>query len=157
MSEQAQQRALADLCAINVDHDWWDFVYEDAERIGLKLTSFSEHDANGELTMSVSAVCSRIMKNHGKNTNTYETAVWYRNGKRKGKRVSKDDFLYALLDNYRIMLSETYDDLTSDEQVAETIRANEYEFFASGAMCTLPQITPRADTFPRAGIITTQR
>jgi len=54
------------------------------------------------------------------------------------------------------MLSETYDDLTSDEQVAETIRANEYEFFASGAMCTLPQITPRADTFPRAGITITR-
>ncbi len=40
LSERAQEEAIEKLSDINVDYDWWKYVYEDAERIGLKINEF---------------------------------------------------------------------------------------------------------------------
>lgn len=47
LSESAKEHALNRLGDINVDQGWWDFTYEDAENIGLEITSFSERDIDG--------------------------------------------------------------------------------------------------------------
>ena len=40
LTEEQKENALSKLREINVDHDWWDFTFQDAEEIGLKITSF---------------------------------------------------------------------------------------------------------------------
>jgi len=40
LSEEAKQKAIEGLSDINTDYEWWESTYEDAENIGLKLTSF---------------------------------------------------------------------------------------------------------------------
>lgn len=37
LSDEAKQKALECLNDLNVDHDWWDFVYDDAKEIGKLL------------------------------------------------------------------------------------------------------------------------
>ena len=40
LTEEQKEKTLSKLREINVDHDWWDFIFQDAEEIGLKITSF---------------------------------------------------------------------------------------------------------------------
>lgn len=40
LSNEAKQNAIKQNYDINVSHDWWTNTYEDAERIGLQITSF---------------------------------------------------------------------------------------------------------------------
>lgn len=134
LSEDAQHRAIAHLADINVDHNWWEYVYEDAARIGLKITGFNEYKCEGTLTETVGEVCRRIIKDHGRMCGTHKTALDYYKRKRDGRPIDEDEFLRALLEDYRIMLNSEYEYLTGDEAVAESIRANEYEFTADGAM-----------------------
>ena len=46
----------------------------------------------------------------------------------------EDDFLQALLEDYRILYNSDIDNCNSDEYITETIQANEYEFTADGRM-----------------------
>jgi hypothetical protein len=45
-----------------------------------------------------------------------------------------DEFLKALLEEYRIILTNEFEWLTSDECVIDTMRANEYEFNEDGSL-----------------------
>ena len=40
LSEEAKEKAIEKLWNINVDYEWWDCVYDDAENIGLKIKEF---------------------------------------------------------------------------------------------------------------------
>ena len=40
LPEEAQQKVLDKFRNINVDYEWWDFTYDDAKNIGLKITAF---------------------------------------------------------------------------------------------------------------------
>ena len=44
-----------------------------------------------------------------------------------------DEFLKALLEEYRIILTNEFEWLTSDEAIIDTLRANEYEFNEDGS------------------------
>ena len=55
LSEEAQQKAIENLSDINVNFDWWNFTYEDAKNIGLKITSFDldrRRHAKGQFLLS---------------------------------------------------------------------------------------------------------
>ena len=141
LSPEGKEKALHSLCDINVDHDWWDYIYEDAERIGLKITSFeTDRYAKGKLTLSPEEVCNQITKEHGYMCETVQTAKKYLEDRANlGEEPSdgklddlKDEFLKSLLEDYRIILSKEYEYLTSDEQIIETILANDYYFTEDG-------------------------
>lgn len=40
LSEQAQKRALRDLCDVNTDYNWWEFLYDQAREIGVQINGF---------------------------------------------------------------------------------------------------------------------
>ena len=40
LDESTKQAAIEKLWDINVDYEWWEFTYEDAANIGLKITEF---------------------------------------------------------------------------------------------------------------------
>jgi len=151
LSEDSQQRALEELWDINVDHDWWSSVYEDAGNIGLEIDSFDIDLASyvkGHFLESAEGVAKNIISEHGKNCETSKTAAAYLEELNKIKAKTPDDedtysddedaeFLRALCEDYRIMLTHEYEYLTGKESIIETIKANDYEFTKEGKLISV--------------------
>jgi hypothetical protein len=156
LSEDAQDKAIEKLWDLNVDHDWWQFTYEDAENIGLKITEFDIDRgsyARGNFEDCAGTTAKKIIAEHGPECETVATAKNYlqelqavieKNAiENKDEKYPEDfldtkdidrEFLRSLLEDYRIMLSKEYDYLTSREAIIESIEANEYEFLDNGTM-----------------------
>jgi len=155
LSEVAQQKAINELSNINVDYNWWQCTYEDAQIIGLKITSFDldrNRHADGQFILSACEVAQNIFNNHGEHCQTYQTAEqfiekWqpiyndyldedsenYESGDLEDEMQDlEDEFLNSLLEDYSIILQNECEYLQSDEAVKETIIANEYEFTKDG-------------------------
>jgi len=80
LSDDAKQKAVEKLYDINVDYEWWDSTYEDAEMIGLKISEFDLDRASyvkGDFMWDCLAVAKEIIKEHGDNCETYTTAKQY--------------------------------------------------------------------------------
>ena len=151
LSEDAQQHALGELGDINVDHDWWECTYDDAENIGLKIDSFDIDRASyvkGRFLESAEGVAKNIISEHGKDCETYKTAAAYIEELNKIKAKTPDDediysddedaeFLRLLCEDYRIILTHEYEYLTGRESIVETIKANEYEFTEDGKLISV--------------------
>jgi hypothetical protein len=157
LSQEAQDAALAELCDINVDIDWWSYIYEDAENIGAKITSFDIDRGsycNMEFTDSAISIAEKIVKEHGEMCDTYKTAqkfmaAWqsifndymdktsknYESSESEDEMLDlENEFKKSLEEDYRIILSKEYDYLCSEEAIKESIEANDYEFLSTGKM-----------------------
>lgn len=73
LSEESQQKAIENNSDFNVEFDWWQFTYEDAERVDLKINGFDIYrntiDVDFKYTPKDTALS--ILKEHGKDTDTY--------------------------------------------------------------------------------------
>ena len=163
LSDKAKETAIQELYDINVDHGWWQFVYDDAEDIGLKLTEFDldrHRHAKGEFMDKAVNVAERIKQDHGKDTDTYKTAndflvtaapilkIIEENEEPSDGEYNYDilhdaeeefenavkEFLRSLLEDYSIILQKEYEYLTSEEVIIDTIRANDYDFTENGKL-----------------------
>ena len=154
LSKEAQQTAINNNDDINVFSNWWEYMYEDAERIGLKITSFDlyKKDIEGQFNLSAAEVVANILKEHGETCKTYKTAesfmkIWqhvfndymneqstnYESKESEGHLMElENDFLNALSQDYLKMLREEYEYLTSSDAIKETLIANDYEFTEDG-------------------------
>lgn len=153
LSERAKQKVISEFN--NVDHDWWDSTYADAATIGLRITSSDfDHYVNGEFTLSACEVAQNILNNHGETCETYKTAkefmdAWqpifndymdeesenYESGELEDELQDlEDEFLKSLREDYRIILRNEYEYLTSEKAIIETIEANEYYFTEDGKL-----------------------
>lgn len=164
LSDEAKDKAVNNLCDINVDYDWYQFTYEDASQIGCKIDGFDlcrGNYCNLEFVDSPDEVARQILASHGENCETYKTAKQFLSDRDNlvsqysdginTNVVSEDnetdfdneldeleaDFKKSLSEDYRIILSDEYDHLTSSEQIIETIEANQYEFDELGNMVWL--------------------
>lgn len=157
LSEKAKEKAIGNLRHINVDYNWWEFVYEDAKNVGLKIESF-DLDRNLHCVISpyVSAVecAENILNQHGETCSTYQIAEAflesYQEPFSRYMDESSDDyesseledelmyleeeFLNDMSNEYASILQREYEYLYSDEAIVETIRANEYEFTEDGEL-----------------------
>lgn len=155
LSDEAKQNAINELSDINVDYNWWESTYQDAENIGLKISSFDldrNRHATGYFEMPANSAAFEILKNHGETCETYNTASIYLNtieeieSKYPGgtdedeykideeTEEAKDEFLKSLLEDYSIILQNESEYLQSDEAVKETILANDYDFTEEGKL-----------------------
>lgn len=76
LPEKIQQKVLDKFANINVDHEWWDMIYMDANEIGLKIESFDIRSyCNGEFSKSALFTATEIIKSHGNDTPTYKKAT----------------------------------------------------------------------------------
>lgn len=67
LSEESQKRALSDLSDINIQDEWWDFMYEDAKRMGLQITAFDlsyRQSISGEILSTHEHVASSILNEY---------------------------------------------------------------------------------------------
>jgi hypothetical protein len=156
LSEDAKEKAIELLYDININYEWYEFIYEDAEQIGLKITSFDIERGSycrGNLIWDVEEIANAIIKNHGESCETYKTAESYLRDRNAiidtVERDESGDFIhtyeldnkldkldrefeYSIFEDYRIILQHEYEYLTSRESIEEMINANEYQFTEDG-------------------------
>jgi len=157
LNEEAKENARNWWREIGLDYNWWDFTYQDAKNIGLKITSFDldrNRHAKGDFLLSANEVAQNIMNEHGVQCETYKTASTFmedwqpifsdymdENSPNYESEMLEevlleleDNFLASLLEDYSIMLQNEYEYLLSDECIDENIIANEYEFTEAGVI-----------------------
>lgn len=145
LSETAKQTAISKLWDLNVDHEWWDGICDDASQIGLKISGFDIDRGsyvNGSLNDCMIDTIELIKANHGQTCETYKLAERYENDFLKLDEESDDyndeveylenEFLKELCDEYLTILRNEYEYLTSEDSIIEAILANEYEFDVNG-------------------------
>src|SRR5574343_152578 len=140
LAEKAKECARVYCSQHALDDGWWEFIYEDAERIGLKITSFDTYRGTikGRLTRSAVECCLAVRRDHGPDCDTRKTAdrwIDILQGNNVGDTDNDklaEDFEHDLLQDYLVMLREEEEYLTSAETIEENIRCNEYEFTKAG-------------------------
>lgn len=146
LSDRAKEKARIWFSQAGVNDDWYESTYEDAERIGLKITSFGldrDRHACGTFTKSMPEVIAAILKEHGEICETYKTAKRYATELSNLDDENADDylekieeveseFLKALLEDYSVILQNESEYIQSDEYLDEGILANEYTFDENG-------------------------
>jgi len=153
--ENLKQKVLERQYDINVDHDWWDSIYYDAEQIGCKISGFDigrESYCDLSFYLSAHEIAQNIINNHGEQCDTYKTAAsfleeWqpiyntyldessehYESSEYEDKLLDiEQEFCRALSEDYLYTLRREYEYLTSEEAILETLEANEYEFTDDG-------------------------
>lgn len=147
LSDEAKQKALEGLYDINVDLEWFEAVYYDADQCGLQIKSFDidRNDIAGSLTdsMEYSIKCIEVNAWTG---DISDIANDYKAKLKELREITLDDDLYdaeqeleaefekELLQVYLSSLKAEYEYLLSDEAIKETIEANDYEFTADGKL-----------------------
>jgi hypothetical protein len=158
LSEKAKRKAIENLYDLNVDYGWWNSVYEDAENVGIKITSFDigrGESITGQFTEDALFTAFKIVDEHGGTCDTYQLAKSF-----LAQRTSiiesaekdetggfkdeyeldsllndiEDEFKEDLLYSYLKMLREEYEYQTSEEAIIETIECNEYTFLEDGTL-----------------------
>lgn len=132
LTEESKDRAVQTYYDINVEDDWWNMTYEDAERIGLKITSFDigrARDIEGDFVDEPVKVAQSIKGEHGKSCDTYKVAIKYLDS-----TAYEDDevFKQDVLDCYLKQLDNEYAHLISEDTIVETFKANDYDFLENG-------------------------
>lgn len=159
LSKEVQREVLEEYRYCHVHSKWWDYVYEDANNIGLKIIGFDierENFCEGEFTLSACEVVANIFRDHGEDCGTYKTAdkfmnkwqpIFYEYMDEESEKYEsseseielmelEDNFLKSILEGYHIMLSNEYKHLTSDEFIENMFEDNEYEFYEGGTLYT---------------------
>lgn len=154
LNDRAKETAREWYRQYGIDDDWYTSVYEDAERVGLKIIAFDLRGiVEAEFLASAEETAHKIEKEHGEACETYKTAKGYlkerdrvvdqwgrdENGdfiNEGGLDESLDaldsNFLHDLQEDYRITLEKEMEWLMSDECVDDNMTANGYEFTADG-------------------------
>jgi len=152
LDDRAKEKArdwYREACAYDNSAWTWETVQEDAKGVGLTIRSLDQHRANsGHFTTDAGECARAILANHGAKCETYKTAKAFLEKQEKLVALLDDrnetdavsdeleevaeDFLNDILEDYRVMLEEEIEYQNSDEQVDESIRANEYEFTEDG-------------------------
>src|SRR3990172_12728447 len=142
LSDEAKEKALRHFADINIDFGWSENVIEDAKDIGLQIdTAFY---CRGRFTKDALEVCRLVLANHGVQSTTYKTALKWQNDLQESEAADvgdyddydeiEQDFLYELLEDYRIILRKEYEYLTSRIAIEETILANGWQFTEDGKL-----------------------
>lgn len=148
LSEKAKSNAVFNLSDLNTSHNWWEYIYEDAARVGIKITGFDIDGGliTGKFLKSSSEVAILITMEHGETCKTYEIAAKHvidlDNVDREESETEQDaiiedlgnEFEREILREYLKLLKQEFEHLSSSEQIIETIKANEYTFTESGKL-----------------------
>lgn len=155
-SEELKEKILENYWDINVnDSFWYESIIEDAQRIGLKITEFDieGRHIDGDCILDHTEIAHKILEEHGEQCDTYKLAEAFLqergeivntaprddDGEFEDERKLDDDldeceseFKHNLLEEYLSIFRKEYEYQTSEEQVIESIRANEYTFNEKG-------------------------
>jgi hypothetical protein len=132
LSEEVQEKIVADHWEINVDYrDWWEFIDMMAEEVDIQIISWDLDRGNFarfELLDSAKQVAKNFIKGYGKGSEIVADAENFL--KYDNYRQFMDDIEHWILRTIRTQ----YEYLTSEEAIIETIQINGYEFTKDGKM-----------------------
>jgi len=159
LSNEAKENAIEENRTMNVEHDWWDCTYEGMKEIGIEINSFDIYHRNISITIEDSEhTASETIKNFGEGMEIAKISKQFiadRDALIKklgeGNDISgysvKEEFIdeydeeiECLEEQYRKEMAEEIltwlrdecEFLQTDEAVAETFIANDYEFTEEG-------------------------
>ena len=155
LSEESKQKAIESLWDINVDYEWWQFIYEDADNIGVRITGFDIGRSSFcqiEPQLDCKEIAQNIFEQHGHGCDTYkateefceknnplfasymdETHENYESGEVEDDMLYyESEFLKDLSNCYLSMLRNEYEYRTSEEAIIQAIEANGYDFTEDG-------------------------
>ena len=151
LPEEGKRKALSNYGDINTDYNWYEFTYDDAKNVGIKILGFDLHyrEIKIELQDSTEDVIENILREHGTHCETYETAQAYkvklkavRDENEKNIPCTHDfdigydevdkDFIEAIGKDYLSILEKEYEYLQSELAIIETLNSNDYEFTEDG-------------------------
>jgi hypothetical protein len=146
LTEDAKRKAIQRLNDINTMFEWWEYIYEYAEEVGIEIIGFNID--NGDISIkfeeSIEKTMQLILSEHGEICDTNKLAKQYLSERKQLEQQYKGidledklsfvdpDFTQQLEKCYLKLLQEDYDYRTSDEAIIEGIQANEYEFTEDG-------------------------
>lgn len=146
LCESAKQKALEEFYYINVDCDWWNFVYSDANENGITINEF-DIDRNRHCKTTIfdcENTANLIIENHGKKCETYKTAKEFINEYKPLKtKLKKCNNIYERrgkdnhgLDNLIVSLERDIENLKDDfkKSISEDyaiMLQKEYEYLMS--------------------------
>lgn len=160
LSDDAKQTVFENMYDLNVMHEWWDCIYDNANTILLKLDEFDIGRGSycrGDFIEHAEDTANKIITEHGVIRETYKTAKEYlsilanlstvypekldedgydenETNRDYEKGEIDAEFLKSILEDYRVILTKEYEYLTSEAVIVETIEANEYEFTEDGKL-----------------------
>jgi hypothetical protein len=158
LSDKAKDRARDWWRQGALDYDWWECIYHNAERIGLKITSFDTGrscEIEGHFIGTAEEAADKILAEDGAGwadvaaeARAYKkTLAEFMASAEKDEEgnlatyeleADKEDidkeFLYALLQEFLSELREEAEYLQSDEVADELLVANDYEFTEDGKL-----------------------
>ena len=137
LSESAQESALNEVRQGNYGYDWFEYVYEDAETIGLHLTGFDlDRNRHAKGNFKDSAECWAYLADR---FNTIEKAPLNEDGELESEYNLDSDlndldaeFLRSILEDYAMQLQKESEYLDSKEHLLEMIDCNGYTFTEYG-------------------------
>jgi hypothetical protein len=140
LSDKAKTNALEEMWDINVDYDWWHWVYDDAETVGIKIQGFDigrGQSVNFEFIDSALDTARAIEEGWGEQCDGYKESVQFRiQWEETATQAEADElerkYKRCLHKVYLDMLDKEYEYQTSSEAVKQTLIANGYEFTEDG-------------------------
>ena len=162
LSEEVKEKVLDDCRFIMVEYfNWWEFVYKDAENIGLEIVEFDldRRYIRMKLKENILSSIEEALNYFNKDSNEYKIAKGYYDEIMKLKdseevkeylKDNPEDDPYDAIYNLNLgeefedeyvkdmsrfflkMLEEEVEYLTSDEAIIKMFEANDYEFFETG-------------------------
>ena len=155
LSDKAKDRARDWWRERAFDYGWWECIYEDAERIGLKITGFDTGrscEITGDFTSTPEETADKVLAEHGDRCGTWAEANDYKKTLAEFMATAEKDedgelatyaleadkedidkeFLRALLEEYLVTLRKEEEYQLSEEVVDELLIANGYEFTEDG-------------------------
>lgn len=148
LSDSAKKKAIEKHWDVLSFYGWWDFIYEDAQRLGLKINEFDIHPHTIDITYEddPDVVANSILKEWGEATDLHRYATEYLSRYKQIEQLVEDDeilpsdelnklnddFLRKLGRCFLHFLQSEYDWRISDEAIGEELEINDYDFTADG-------------------------
>ena len=155
LSDKAKETARDNWRQHALDYEWYDYIYDDAQNIGLKITEFDldrNRHAAGKFILSAFCVAGKIIKEHGEDCETFTTAAAFLKeynsfmGKAEKDEYGElatyalegaleeieSEFLSSLLEDYSSILQKECDWHLEDDQIDDSIEAHDCEFLENG-------------------------
>ena len=139
LNEEQKQKVFENYHDINVDHDWWQSIYEDARyNFDIEIQSFDLGRGQSIKIKPINTLYNTAIKMKEK-LNKDDDLIEYANEYLKSldnedddEQINDDVFLDNLGSYFYSYLYNEYEYLITDEAIKETLIANEYEFTQNG-------------------------
>lgn len=148
LSDDAKKKAIETHWDVLSFFEWWDFIYDDAKRLGLKINAFDLYPKSIDITYQDDPedVANTILKEYGHPMDIRNLATEYLARYKQIEQLVEDDeilpsdeleqlnddFLHDLGECFLTFLNSEYEWRTSDEAIGEELEINDYDFTADG-------------------------